>query len=247
MEASGDIRILIVEDELIIAEDIRTKLTGLGYNVTGIAMTADEAEQLLESARPDIVMLDILLKGERDGIDLARIIKDHYKIPFIFLTSYADRDTVERARSVLPDGYLLKPFTDKDLFTAIEVAIFRKSAETEKKHEEPTNKILQDCIFIRKDYFLIKIKFDDLMWIRSDGNYLELYCREGKKHLIRSPLKDFLNKLPPDLFLQVHKSYAVNIKHIDAIEYTMISVENKSIPVGRKFIDEIRKTLGVDL
>jgi len=86
MEASGDIRILIVEDELIIAEDIRTKLTGLGYNVTGIAMTADEAEQLLESARPDIVMLDILLKGERDGIDLARIIKDHYKIPFIFLT-----------------------------------------------------------------------------------------------------------------------------------------------------------------
>jgi len=85
------------------------------------------------------------------------------------------------------------------------------------------------------------------MWIRSDGNYLELYCREGKKHLIRSPLKDFLNKLPPDLFLQVHKSYAVNIKHIDAIEYTMISVENKSIPVGRKFIDEIRKTLGVDL
>lgn len=247
MEASGDIRILIVEDELIIAEDIRTKLISLGYNVTGIAMTADEAERLLESDRPDLVMLDILIKGERDGIDLARLIRENYKIPFIFLTSHADRSTVERARSVLPDGYLLKPFTDKDLFAAIEVAIFRKSDEAEKKYEELPGKILQDCIFIKKDYFLIKVKFDDLLWMRSEGNYLELCCTGDKKHLIRSPLKDFLNKLPAESFLQVHKSYAVNIKHIDAIEYTTISVENHSIPVGRKFIDAIRQALDIDL
>lgn len=249
MEASGDIKILVVEDELIIAEDIRTKLAGLGYNVIGLAMTADEAEKYLSEEIPDLVMLDIMLKGERDGIDLGRIIRDHYKIPFIFLTSYSDRETVERARSVLPDGYLLKPFTDKDLFAAIEVAIFRKTSQPavpEENQGESLNEIFKDCIFIRKDYLLVKIKFIELLWIRSDGNYLELHCTGGKKHLIRSTLKDFLKKLPDSVFLQVHKSYAVNINHIEAIEYSQVIIANNSIPVGRLFTDDIRKTLHID-
>ena len=250
MEASSDIRILVVEDELIIAEDIRTKLTSLGYNVTGMAMTADEAEQSLAAERPDLVMLDILLKGERDGIDLARTIRDHYRIPFIFLTSHADRDTVERASKVMPDGYLLKPFTDKDLFAAIEVAIFRKSimkGPSDDASRESPNEVLNDCIFIRKDYLLVKIKFNDLLWIKAEGNYLELFCSSGKKHLIRSTLKDFLNKLPGSVFLQIHKSYIVNINHIEAIEYSHMIVGNNEIPVGRLFVEKIKETLHIDL
>lgn len=250
MEASGDIRILVVEDELIIAEDIRIKLTSLGYNVIGLAMTADEAEKFISEDRPDLVMLDIMLKGERDGIDLGRIIRDQYKIPFIFLTSYSDRETVGRARSVLPDGYLLKPFTDKDLFAAIEIAIFRKTSqpsEAEKNQEVSLNNVFRDCIFIRKDFLLVKIKFSELLWIKSDGNYLELFCNGGKKHLIRSTLKDFLNRLPPSVFLQVHKSYAVNISHIEAIEYSNIIIGNNTIPVGRLYIETIRKILNIDI
>lgn len=249
MEASGEIRILIVEDELIIAEDIRTKLVSLGYTVTGMAVAADEAEDLLKSEKPDLVMLDIMLKGERDGIDLARIIKDQYKIPFIFLTSYADKVTIERAKTVMPDGYLVKPFTDKDLFAAIEVAIFRKSrtnGQTDDALRESQSEVLNDCIFIKKDYLLIKIKFNDLLWIKSDGNYLELYCNGGKKHLIRSTLKDFLNKLPPTVFLQIHKSYIVNINHIEAIEYSHMIVGNSEIPVGRLFVEKIKETLHID-
>ncbi len=239
----------MVEDELIIAEDIRTKLTSLGYNVVGQAMTADEAEKYLEKDKPDLVMLDIMLKGDRDGIELGRKIREQYKIPFIFLTSYSDRETVERARTVIPDGYLLKPFTDKDLFTAIEIALFRKVAQPsvpEENQVESTNKIFKDCIFIRKDYLLVKIRFNELLWIKSEGNYLELYCSGGKKHLIRSTLKDFLNRLPDTIFLQVHKSYAVNINHIEAIEYSHIVIGNKTIPVGRLFVDSIRKTLHID-
>lgn len=249
MEALGDIRILIVEDELIIAEDIRTKLVSLGYIVTGMAMSADEAEYLLQADKPDLVMLDILLQGKRDGIDLARIIREQYKIPFIFLTSYGDRETVERAKSVLPDGYLLKPFTDKDLFAAIEIAIFRKCRVNEPADDrlrESPNEVLNDCIFIKKDYLLVKIKFNELLWIKSDGNYLELFCTGGKKHLIRSTLKDFLNKLPSSLFLQIHKSYAVNINHIEAIEYSHMIIGNDSIPVGRLFIENIKETLHID-
>lgn len=250
MEALGDIRILIVEDELIIAEDIRTKLVSLGYKVTGMAVSADEAEELLQTVRPDLVMLDIMLKGQRDGIDLARVIRGQFKIPFIFLTSYADKDTIERAKTVMPDGYLLKPFTDKDLFAAIEVAIFRRSnvnGTADDASRESPNEVLNDCIFIKKDYLLIKIKFSDLLWIKSDGNYLELFCSGGKKHLIRSTLKDFLNKLPGSVFLQIHKSYVVNINHIEAIEYSHMIIGNNSIPVGRLFIEKIKETLHIDL
>jgi len=249
VEALGDIRILIVEDELIIAEDIRTKLVSLGYKVTGMAVSADEAEELLQTVRPDLVMLDIMLKGQRDGIDLARVIRGQFKIPFIFLTSYADKDTIERAKTVMPDGYLLKPFTDKDLFAAIEVAIFRRSnvnGTADDASRESPNEVLNDCIFIKKDYLLIKIKFSDLLWIKSDGNYLELFCSGGKKHLIRSTLKDFLNKLPGSVFLQIHKSYVVNINHIEAIEYSHMIIGNNSIPIGRLFIEKIKETLQID-
>lgn len=249
LEALGDIRILIVEDELIIAEDIRTKLTSLGYTVTGMAVTADEAEQLLKNNTPDLVMLDIMLKGSRNGIDLAHVIREQYKIPFIFLTSYADRETVEKAKTVMPDGYLIKPFTDKDLFAAVEVAIFRKSSVNEPADENSRtspNEVLNDCIFIKKDYLLIKIKFSDLLWIKSDGNYLELFCSNGKKHLIRSTLKDFLNKLPSKIFLQIHKSYVVNINHVEAIEYSHMMIGNNTIPVGRLFIEKIKEVLHID-
>ncbi|NMB70654.1 MAG: response regulator transcription factor [Bacteroidales bacterium] len=249
MEASGDIKILVVEDELIIAEDIRTKLTSLGYHVIGLAMTADEAEKYLVENKPDLVMLDIMLRGERDGIELARKIRETYKIPFIFLTSYSDRETVARAGTVLPDGYLLKPFTDQDLFTAVEIAISRKAAQPaaqEINQADSQEKVLHDCIFIKEDHQLVKIKFSELLWIKSEGNYLELFCAGGKKHLIRSTLKDFLNKLPASFFLQVHKSYAVNINHIEAIDYSHILIGSSTIPVGRLFIDNIRKTLRID-
>lgn len=249
MKADGDVRILIVEDELIIAEDIRTTLAGLGYNVTGVALNADEAETLLAGTKPDLVMLDIRLGGARDGIDLAAVIREKYRIPFIFLTSYGDRETVERAGRMLPDGYLLKPFTDRDLFAAIEMALFRRaSAEQggEKIVAKSSGETMNDCIFIKKDYLLIKVRFTELLWITSDGNYLELHCSGGKRHLIRSTLRDFLHRLPESLFLQVHKSFAVNINHIEAIEYNHLIIGADRIPVGRQYADTIRNILRID-
>lgn len=249
MEARGDIRILIVEDELIIAEDIRSILTGLGYNVTGVAMTADEAELLLAGTKPDLVMLDIMLGGTRDGIDLAGIIRERYRIPFIFLTSYGDRETVERAGKMLPDGYILKPFTDRDLFAAIETALFRKASEdkdVEKVLLKSSGESINDCIFIRKDYLLMKIRYIDLLWMQSEGNYLELHCAGGKKHLVRSTLRDFLGRLPASVFLQIHKSFAVNVTHIEALEYNSVIIGPDKIPVGRQFTDSVKNALNID-
>jgi two-component system response regulator LytT len=246
LDTPGEIKVLIVEDELIIAEDIRTKLSGLGYKVAGIATDVKEAESMLQKVNPDIVMLDIILRDGTDGIALADIIRHQYNIPFIFLTSHADKATIERAKRVKPDGYLVKPFTDRDLYSSIEIAFFKKADNQvmlEESSLERENTVLIDSIIIKKDYLLIKIKFTDLQWIMSEGNYLKLHCIDNKKYLVRSTLKDILAKLPTSIFLQTHKSYAVNINHLAAVEYGYVVIGEHQVPVGRIFLQNVRDAM----
>lgn len=243
------IRILIVEDEIIIAEDLKFELITLGYEVTGIAKSYDEAMQSIEENLPDFMLIDIKLKGAKDGIDLAETVKKQYDMPLVFLTSHADKTTVERAKRVHPNGYLIKPFEKEDLYTSIEIAFtnyleVKAGVGESKSLEEKNSAILDDSIFIRKDHLLVKIRFDELQWISADGNYLELHCFD-KMHLLRSTLKIFLDKLPSDLFIQVHRSYAVNMKHISAIEYDSVMINKKVIPLSRSFLEPLKERLKI--
>ena len=243
-------RILIVEDELIIAEDIRSELEGLGYEVAGIATSYDIALEMLEEHQPDIMLIDIIISGDKDGIELAGAIREREDLPLIFLTSHSDAATVERAKKVKPDAYIVKPFERADLYTAIEIAFSNYSEKEAGKKDEPkdekNNFILKDSIFIKKDYILIKVKFDEIKWLKSEGNYVELHC-DVKKHLVRSSLREFLDKLPSSTFIQTHKSFAVNINHIDSINHANIHIGKDEIPIGRTFLDPIKKLLNLDL
>jgi two-component system response regulator LytT len=245
----AEIKILIIEDELIIAEDLKIQLTKLGYWVTGIAKTYDKAIELMEKQLPDLMLIDIRLKGLKDGIDLAETVRKRHELPLIFLTSHADKNTVERAKKVHPNGYLIKPFEREDLYTSIEIAfanyIQKKAGQKEsKKLEDEQNAIIDDSIFVKKDHLLIKIRFDELQWIRAERNYLELHC-DSKKHLIRSTLQDFLNKLPANMFFQVHRSFAINLNHLSAIEYTTVLIGNQEIPLGRSFAEPLKEKLKI--
>ncbi len=122
-------RILIVEDEAIIAADLRELLEELGYEVGGVAISVDEAERELERGRYDLMLVDIVLSGERDGIDLAHLARRRFKLPLVFLTSHADPATVRRARAVKPEGYLIKPFAKENVFAAVEMAVARAAEE----------------------------------------------------------------------------------------------------------------------
>ncbi|NND34928.1 MAG: response regulator transcription factor [Saprospiraceae bacterium] len=119
----SQIRVLVVEDEPLIAEDIRETLDNIDFEVSGVAYDSDTALQELSGNTPDIALLDVNLGSEMDGIDIAEIINKEYRIPFIFLTSYADRDTVDRAKLTRPMGYIVKPFDERDLFTTLEIAL----------------------------------------------------------------------------------------------------------------------------
>ena len=118
-----DICILVVEDEAIVARDLQMRLRDLGYLVPAIAHTGNDAVRLAEELVPDLILMDIRLIGKMDGIEAAAIIREQRDIPVIYLTAFADQKTVERAKITAPMGYLVKPFQDRDLKIAIEMAI----------------------------------------------------------------------------------------------------------------------------
>ncbi|MEM7103675.1 MAG: response regulator transcription factor [Bacteroidota bacterium] len=123
----SEIRVLIVEDEVPIANDIASILEGIDYQVSGIAYNSEKALYELKYNCPDVVLLDINLDDEKDGIDIAHIIKSKYEIPFIYLTSYGDKNTINRAKVTRPMGYIMKPFDETDLFSTLEIALFNFS------------------------------------------------------------------------------------------------------------------------
>jgi DNA-binding LytR/AlgR family response regulator len=239
------VNILIVEDEFIIAEDTKESLVGLGYNVVGIAASFDDAVALIKDYSPDIAIVDIQLKGEKTGIDLGFFIREHYKFPFIYLSSYADKKTVNDAKASEPDAYLVKPFNEKELYTSIEIAInnyARKSVNTGNTYEND-NAVIKDAIFIKKDYYFKKVKLDDVVFIRSDGNYLEIVVNEGKKYLIRSSFNDFMVSLPADKFQRIHKSYVINIDYITAISSAAVFLQDYEVPISKSRKDDFMKKM----
>jgi CheY-like chemotaxis protein len=122
-------RILIVEDEHIVAMGIKRMLKGLGYTVTGVASSGEDAISKAESTFPDLVLMDIMLKGELDGVEAAKAIKERFDVPVVYLTAYSDSKILERVKKTGPFGYIVKPFDEKDLYSNIEIALHRYRKE----------------------------------------------------------------------------------------------------------------------
>ena len=145
-ETSAPRRILIVEDEAVIAMDMAQHLRDFGYDVVGIAASGERALQLSAQCKPDLVMMDIVIKGTRDGIETARAIRADADIPVVFLTAYGDKSTLERAKSASPHGYLLKPFRPQELRTTIEVTLHKQALETRIRESEHWFRKTLQCI-----------------------------------------------------------------------------------------------------
>lgn len=125
--------ILIIEDEPLIARDLKRICENLGYAINGIAYDSTQALDMLHSRSYDLVLMDIHLKGQQDGISLGQIIREKYEKPFIYVTSFADQNTLLRAKETTPNGYVVKPFDERDIYSSIEIALF--NVEKQKKPE----------------------------------------------------------------------------------------------------------------
>jgi len=246
------VNVLVVEDESIVSKDIQHSLKKLGYNVVGASATGEKAIELAESEQPDVVLMDIMLKGDMNGIEAADTIKQNYSIPVIFLTAYADESTLSKAKITQPYGYILKPFKEIDLHTTIEMAIYKHSKELEVVKErdllfsivESKEGSSKDFIFVKSNSKLVKLRNDEIYYIEALKDYVVIHT-EDTRYTIHSTMKDIEAKMGEEEFIRVHRSYIVRTDKIATIEYPNLTLENiqKIIPIGGSYRDELNKRI----
>lgn len=242
-------KVLIIEDELIVAEDLKEILERASYEVIGIAVDQEETARLLETHLPDLLLVDISIKGKTDGIQLASRIRDQYLIPFIYITSYATRSVIEQAKLTQPAAYIVKPYKEQDVLIAVELAIsnaealqFKKTANQENHGNEKDP--LKDHLFIRDKGMLVKIKFSDILFLEAESNYTTLHLA-NTRYTLRSTLKNAEEQLPPERFFRIHKSFIINLQEIDKVDSSQVIIGKTSLPIGRAYQEELMKKLTI--
>lgn len=246
------IKILVVEDESIVAKDIQNSLKKLGYLVPNTVNSGEKAIEEIEDNRPDLVLMDIMLKGFMTGIDAANVIKERFGIPVIFLTAYADDNTLSKAKITEPYGYIIKPFKEKELQTTIEMALYKhEKDETIKKerdlyHSIIENKESKDSIFVRADYRLNKINFDDIFFVEALKDYVVINTSDNS-YTTHTTMKEMVRILPNRDFVRIHRSFIVNLNKIFSIKYPDLVIEGKMkvLPIGGLYRKELYSRLNL--
>ena len=245
------INVLVVEDESIVSKDIQHSLKKLGYNVVGAASTGEKAIDLVGTENPDIILMDIMLKGDINGIEAAEVIKSSYAIPIIFLTAYADESTLSKAKITEPYGYILKPFKEIDLHTTIEMAIYKHGKEQQIVKERDLLYSLagskdggKDFIFVKTNSKLVKLKTDDIYYIEALKDYVVIHTMDTR-YTIHSTMKDIEAKMGKEDFLRVHRSFIVRLDKISTIDYPNLVIEkmDKIIPIGGSYRDDLNNRI----
>ncbi len=218
-------KIHIVEDQMIITMDLEYMLEELGYQVCGVSASYEDALVDIKREQPDLVLIDIILSSEKTGIDLAHELNNSYPIPFIFLTSHADRNTIEAAKATKPCGYIVKPFNRNDVYASIEMAFnFVKISED------------NQSIFLPDGKHKTKIAVSDMIYAHAEGNYTA-FITTSKKIVLRKCLKEVSETiLNNKKFIRIHKSYLINIDAIRARSASNILLNNgENVPLGRAY------------
>lgn len=238
----SNVRILIVEDEPLIAEDLRAHLEELGYEVCAACDNALDAMAEVVARKPDLLLLDINLGDGPDGVQLAEKVRAKHATPFIFVTSHSDKATLERVKPLRPAGFIIKPFDENDLRTQIELALARYANDVEAS-AAPTEAqrhdfVIADSIFIREKGRLVKVAIDDIHYAEADDNYVTLFT-PARKFVITSTLAAVEEKLKSPNHLRIHRSYLVDTRRITAMEEGYVRIGTQSLPVGKTHRDAL--------
>ncbi|WP_425389497.1 LytR/AlgR family response regulator transcription factor [Ekhidna sp.] len=226
------IKVLVVEDKELHFSKIELLLEEIGWHVCGHATSGDEALRLVKAVSPDIILMDIKIDGEKSGIDVAEKLKED-DIPIIFTTSFKDDKTVERAISTGPYAYLTKPINKTELQAAISIALFKSDSP------EPSNNeiLIKESIFVKQVDEIVKISFEDVLWIGSaeEEKYLQIQLTDNSLR-VRSSLSQMMEKLPKN-FVRINSSTVINLKRIERIQdkLNLITVGEFELSISRRF------------
>ncbi|GAB2559202.1 LytR/AlgR family response regulator transcription factor [Spirosoma aerophilum] len=248
MTSDERIHILIVEDEGILAMELSDSLESDGYFVVGIANNGRKALDLFQRQRVDLLLCDITIKGDWDGIETVRRLTLERPIPVIYLTALTDRETLERAKQTYPAAYVNKPYQLGSLRTAIELAIhnFTQRSKPTPATVNPTERgtrdretILQinDHLFVKQNYQFVKINVGDLLYLEADNVYTTLVTT-NRKYVIRLTLSGILERMNLPSLVRIHRSYAVNIHKVDSFNDAELNVGTQALPLSRSYKED---------
>ena len=219
------VNVLIVEDEVLIAETIKLFLNERGHTVAGIAISYDEAIQKIQKTEPDVVLLDIRLSGSKSGIDVANYLRHSSEdTPYIIVSSQYDNQFIEKAMKAGAVGYLTKPISKESLWSTIELAVL-------KQEESAAN---ENYVELKISQGIQRIKVADIKYIKSDHVYVEINCTNAK-YLARYNLNEMLNMINDSKFVRCHRSYIINTKLIDRYSKQKVWIGDEEIPIGSKY------------
>jgi DNA-binding LytR/AlgR family response regulator len=236
------IKIVIIEDEFVIAEDIRTQLDEAGYEVMSMFDTAEAALPFIINTTPDIILVDINLQGKMDGIQMVEQIQREVNLPIAFITANSDAATYDRARKTHPHAFLVKPFTTSNLLAAVDLALYHFSMEStptviervvDKAHPDDQF-IVNQCLFVRANGKHKKICNNDLLFIEAAGSYVHIQTRT-ERHTLSQNLTHFQKKTPLPNLVRIHRSYIVNVDHVDSFEDSYVFIQNHKLPLSENF------------
>jgi len=227
---SVSLKVLVAEDEGLIAEMIKLMIEDMGHSVPFVVHNKKRALEVLSKESFDMAVLDINLEGGSEGIELARHLKEIH-IPYMYLTSYSDKQTLGVAMQTVPGSYVIKPFTSEELYTGIQLTMLHKPPKADKPFT------------IKDGHKSQLIDPEHILYIKSDNVYVEIYTLE-KKMVSRQTLSALLEQLPSDQFVRIHRSYAVNIKKIESISRNSIQIGRSILPISRLMREEVQKLLG---
>lgn len=247
------VNILVTEDESIVRKDIERSLKKLGYNVVGTADSGEKAIELAQSLKPDLALMDIMLKGDMTGIEAAAAIKEEIDIPIVFLTAHSDDSTLKEAKMTEPHGYILKPFKEIDIHTSVEMAMHKHKKESELRVENDLLRQLAqpkddaDLIFVKAKSRLVRLRTDDISHVEALKDYVVIHTTEVK-YTIHATMKDIESKLPNRFFQRIHRSYIVNVEKIAAIQNStnlVIEGVDGEFPIGGSYREAISSRINL--
>lgn len=227
------IKVLIVEDNGLVAEGIASKLTNNDMDVVGIYSSGEEAIESMEKRLPDLILMDIQLAGIYDGISTVQIINEKYTIPVIYLSDYGEKKISDRAIKTFPVNYLTKPFNESELIRAIGIGF-----TTWQERNKSNSNILKDHIFIKDGQSHVKLSYNDIICLEAARSYCNVVT-ETKKYLQSISMSHVLQQINNKDFIQVHRSHVVNVNKITAIEGNIIRLGKHEVEMSKGMREEL--------
>ncbi|MGB0933036.1 MAG: LytR/AlgR family response regulator transcription factor [Lishizhenia sp.] len=216
-------KVYLLEDDFITQALVKKTLKKFNFELIGFNDNAEEAFKEIQTLKPDVVLLDIHVNGEKTGLWLADLL---IGIPFIFLTGYGDIKTLENVLKTKPASFLVKPYNEVQLIASIELTLSNERYKPSANNEE---------IVIKDGYEYVKIKVEEILFVEANNNYIIIHTKHSKRHVIRETLIAFLENDYLSTLTRTHRSYAVNLNHVTRVTTEFALLGSEKIPITRSY------------